>query len=78
VRQRPRDAAQLRGGHPGAGARHLGLPRCGFPAGQDPENPPSPPRTEPYKTHLAYVKERRTAADGAAILDEALSKLRGT
>lgn len=52
-------------------------PRCGFPAGQDPDNPPSPPRTEPYKTHLAYVKERRTDADGAAILEEALAKLRG-
>jgi hypothetical protein len=31
---------------------------------------------EPYKTHLAYVKERRSDADGAAILDEALSTLR--
>ena len=40
-------------------------------------NPPSPPRTEPYKTHLAYVKERRSDADGAAILEEALAKLRG-
>ena len=53
-------------------------PRCGLPAGQDRENPPTPPRTEPYKTHLAYVKERRSDADGAAILEEALSKLRGT
>ncbi|HEU4912005.1 MAG TPA: RNA polymerase-binding protein RbpA, partial [Actinomycetes bacterium] len=26
---------------------------------------------------LAYVKERRTDADGAAILEEALAKLRG-
>ncbi|WP_106585463.1 RNA polymerase-binding protein RbpA [Murinocardiopsis flavida] len=51
-------------------------PRCGFPAGQDPDAPPAPPRTEPYKTHLAYVKERRTVADGQAILDEALEKLR--
>jgi RNA polymerase-binding protein len=52
-------------------------PRCGFPAGQDRDNPPNPPRNEPYKTHLAYVKERRTDADGAAILEEALAKLRG-
>jgi hypothetical protein len=52
-------------------------PRCGLPAGQDPENPPSAPKTEPYKTHLAYVKERRSDKDGAAILDEALAKLRG-
>ena len=47
-------------------------PRCGFPAGQDQENPPAPPKVEPYKTHLAYVKERRSDADGQAILDEAL------
>lgn len=52
-------------------------PRCGWPAGRDQENPPSPPRTEPYKTHLAYVRERRTDADGEAILAEALAKLRG-
>lgn len=51
-------------------------PRCGFPAGKDPANPPAPARVEPYKTHLAYVKERRTDADGAAILDEALTVLR--
>ncbi len=51
-------------------------PRCGFPAGQDRENPPVPARAEPYKTHLAYVKERRTGADGEAILAEALDALR--
>ena len=51
-------------------------PRCGLPAGRDKEQPPAPPRTEPYKTHLAYVRERRSEADGAAILDEALSRLR--
>ena len=34
------------------------------------------PRNEPYKTHLAYVKERRTDDDGAAILEEALAALR--
>ena len=52
-------------------------PRCGMPAGQDPETPPSAPKNEPYKTHLAYVKERRSDADGEAILAEALAKLRG-
>jgi hypothetical protein len=31
---------------------------------------------EPYKTHLAYVKERRSDVDGKAILDEALQQLR--
>src|SRR6476646_4347336 len=46
-------------------------PRCGLPAGQDKQNPPAAPKVEPYKTHLAYVKERRSDADGAAILDEA-------
>ncbi len=52
-------------------------PRCGMPAGQDRETPPSAPKNEPYKTHLAYVKERRSDADGEAILAEALAKLRG-
>lgn len=51
-------------------------PRCGFPAGQDQQNPPAPPKVEPYKTHLAYVKERRSDAEGAVILDEALETLR--
>ena len=51
-------------------------PRCGYPAGQDRENPPVPPRNEPYKTHLAYVKERRSDEDGAAILETALAKHR--
>jgi hypothetical protein len=51
-------------------------PRCGLPAGQDPEHPPGRPAAEPYKTHLAYVKERRSEADGAALLDEALARLR--
>jgi hypothetical protein len=51
-------------------------PRCGAPAGTDPDNPPPRPRTEPFKTHLAYVKERRTEADAAAILAEALERLR--
>jgi rubredoxin len=53
-------------------------PRCGLPAGRDEENPPAPPRNEPYKTHLAYVRERRSDADGEAILAEALEKLRTT
>jgi RNA polymerase-binding protein len=53
-------------------------PKCGFPASRDREHPPAPPKNEPYKTHLAYVRERRTDRDGASILDEALSKLRGS
>jgi hypothetical protein len=51
-------------------------PRCGLPSGRDKENPPAAPKIEPYKTHLAYVKERRSDADGEAILNEALAKLR--
>jgi hypothetical protein len=51
-------------------------PRCGQPAGQDRLHPPGRPRSEPYKSHLAYVKERRSEAEGAAILAEALRRLR--
>ncbi len=51
-------------------------PRCGLPAGQDQANPPEANRNAPYKTHLAYVKERRSEVDGQAILDEALQSLR--
>ena len=29
-------------------------PRCGLPANLDSENPPPPPKIQPYKTHLAY------------------------
>lgn len=52
-------------------------PRCGLPGGQDQTNPPAATRVAPYKTHLAYVKERRSDAEGADILDEALGTLRG-
>ncbi|HYT09461.1 MAG TPA: RNA polymerase-binding protein RbpA, partial [Mycobacteriales bacterium] len=48
----------------------------GLPAGRDEQEPPAPPRNEPYKTHLAYVRERRSDADGEAILEEALARLR--
>ena len=51
-------------------------PRCGQPAGLDRANPPGRSRAEPYKSHLAYVKERRSDADGEAILAEALAKVR--
>lgn len=51
-------------------------PRCGQPAGRDAQNPPGRSRLEPYKSHLAYVKERRSDADGEAILAEALAALR--
>ncbi|MBK7820803.1 MAG: RNA polymerase-binding protein RbpA [Tessaracoccus sp.] len=51
-------------------------PRCGLPANTDAENPPPPPKITPYKTHLAYVKERRTEAEAEQILEEAVSALR--
>lgn len=51
-------------------------PSSGLPAGRDKDNPPELPSNEPYKTHLAYVKERRTEKEAKAILEEALEKLR--
>ncbi len=51
-------------------------PRCGNPAGTDAQNPPPPERTVPYKTHLGYAKERRSDADAAALLAEAVADLR--
>jgi hypothetical protein len=51
-------------------------PSSGLPAGRDKDNPPELPSNEPYKTHLAYVKERRTDKEAKDILDEALERLR--
>jgi hypothetical protein len=51
-------------------------PSTGLPAGRDRNNPPSVAKLEPYKTHLAYVKERRTEKEAAELLDEALTQLR--
>lgn len=51
-------------------------PATGLPAGRDKNNPPQPEKNEPYKTHLAYVKERRTPEEGAELLEDALQKLR--
>ena len=51
-------------------------PRCGLPANMDADNPPPPPKITPYKTHLAYAKERRTDAEAAQILEEAVTALR--
>lgn len=51
-------------------------PRCGLPASNDEGNRPDAPKTEPYKTHLAYVKERRSDDEAATILTEALESLR--
>lgn len=51
-------------------------PHSGLPAGRDKENPPALAKTEPYKTHLAYVKERRTEEEAEALLGDALQQLR--
>ena len=51
-------------------------PSTGLPAGRDKDNPPQVAKLEPYKTHLAYVKERRSETEAAALLDEALQQLR--
>lgn len=49
---------------------------CGLPAGRDEKNPPAEPRNAPYKTHLDYVRERRSDAEGAQLLEEVLQELR--
>lgn len=54
----------------------LDCPSCGLPAGQDKANPPVIAKHEPYKTHLAYVKERRTAAEAKELLEEAVAAVR--
>jgi rubredoxin len=54
----------------------IDCPNCGFPAGLDKANPPQVAKIEPYKTHLAYVKERRTDKEAQDILDEALAQIR--
>ena len=51
-------------------------PSTGLPAGRDKANPPSVAKNEPYKTHLAYVKERRTEAEAEQLLEEAIAQLR--
>lgn len=51
-------------------------PHSGLPAGRDRNNPPQLAKNEPYKTHLAYVKERRTPEEAEQLLDDALQKLR--
>jgi hypothetical protein len=51
-------------------------PRCGQPAGRNQAAPPGPMRSEPYKSHLAYVKERRSDEEAEKILAEALAKVR--
>ena len=51
-------------------------PQTGLPAGRDKSNPPAMEKNEPYKTHLAYVKERRTDEEAERLLGDALTQLR--
>lgn len=51
-------------------------PQSGLPAGRDRNNPPEVAKAEPYKTHLAYVKERRSDEEAAELLEDALRQLR--
>ncbi|MER5867513.1 RNA polymerase-binding protein RbpA [Kitasatospora sp. NPDC002040] len=53
-------------------------PKCGLPAGPDQDQTPVAAGNTPYKTHLGYVRQRRTQEDGEILLNEALAKLRGT
>ena len=54
----------------------IDCPNCGLPAGQDKDNPPVVAKHEPYKTHLAYVKERRTEEEATQLLEEAVAAVR--
>ena len=72
--QRARDAAELR--RDAAACPRPGTARAAGCRRARTGTTRRPPRTEPYKTHLAYVRERRSDADGEAILAEALKSLR--
>jgi hypothetical protein len=50
--------------------------QCGALAGRDIHQPPQASKSVPYKTHMAYVLERRTQAEGDALVDAALKELR--
>ena len=54
----------------------IDCPNCGLPAGLDKANPPIIAKHEPYKTHLAYVKERRSDEEAIELLDEAVAAVR--
>jgi hypothetical protein len=50
--------------------------RCGMPASRTPGSGMAQPPGEPFKSHLEYVKERRTNAEAEQLLHNALVKLR--
>ncbi len=53
-------------------------PKCGSPATRDPGHaaPPTRPEDEIFKSHLDYVKERRSSQDAEVVLAGALERLR--
>lgn len=51
-------------------------PKCGLPAGRDQDQLLDAPQVAPYKTHLAYAKERRSEEEAESILTEAVDLLR--
>ncbi|GAA2176143.1 RNA polymerase-binding protein RbpA [Arthrobacter parietis] len=50
--------------------------RCGRPAGRSPGMDLNTDGDEPFKSHLQYVKERRTEAEAKKVLENALAQLR--
>ena len=50
--------------------------RCGRPAGRSPGVELNIDGDEPFKSHLQYVKERRTEAEATRVLEDALAQLR--
>ncbi|MFK0006211.1 RNA polymerase-binding protein RbpA [Paenarthrobacter sp. NPDC090520] len=52
-------------------------PKCGLPASRDPLHPAAArPDDEIFKSHLDYVKERRSSQDAEIVLAGALERLR--
>ncbi|WP_347107438.1 RNA polymerase-binding protein RbpA [Paenarthrobacter sp. S56] len=52
-------------------------PKCGLPASRDPLHPAATrPDDEIFKSHLDYVKERRSSQDAELVLAGALERLR--
>ena len=51
-------------------------PDCGLPAGRDHDDPPEQAPAARLKTHLDYVRERRSDAEAEILLAEALARVR--
>jgi hypothetical protein len=51
-------------------------PRCGGTGSRHQDQGPATSRSEPYKSHLDYAKERRSPAEAEEVLARALGELR--